>query len=134
MTMRSVPAITLRKATVDDEPFLLRVYSSARADEMALVPWTEEQRKAFLRSQFVAQSSYYSKQFPDAAFELILADGEPAGRLYTAREDIIRILDLIVLPEFRNQGIGTFLICRLVAEAENTGKPFTFTSKHLILP
>ncbi len=122
MTRRPVPAVTVRDAIADDEPFLLKVYSSARASEMALVPWTEEQREAFLRSQFAAQNSYYRQQFPGAAFELILADGRPAGRIYTVRDEVIRILDLTVLPEFRNQGIGSFLIRRLFAEAEDTGK------------
>jgi ribosomal protein S18 acetylase RimI-like enzyme len=122
MTVRPVPQVTLRAATADDEPFLVQVYCSSRADEMARVPWTEEERQAFLQFQFVSQNSYYRERFPDAAYEVILANGQPAGRLYTLRETAIRILDIAVLPEFRKRGIGSLLISRLVTEAEETTK------------
>jgi ribosomal protein S18 acetylase RimI-like enzyme len=122
MTAPAAPVIALREATADDEPFLFRVYCSSRADEMAMVPWPEEQKHAFLRFQFVAQHSHYREQFPHAAFEIILADDQPAGRLYTLRDQLIRILDITVLPEFRNRGIGSYLIDRIVNQSQDTGK------------
>jgi ribosomal protein S18 acetylase RimI-like enzyme len=122
MTAPSAPVITLRESTADDEPFLFRVYCSSRADEMAQVPWPEEQKQAFLRFQFAAQHSYYHEQFPHAAFEIINADDQPVGRLYTLRNQLIRILDITVLPEFRNRGIGSVLIDRIVRQSQETGK------------
>ena len=46
--------LTLRPCTDDDLPFLLEVYASTRADEMAIVPWTDEEKQAFVRMQPMA--------------------------------------------------------------------------------
>ena len=115
--------ITLRDALPEDEPFLLEVYASTRAQELALVPWDDEQRKSFLTMQFVAQHSHYREQFPDASYSLIYRDDLPLGRLYVLREEHeIRILDIAVLPEHRNGGIGTSLLRDLLDEAAEAGK------------
>ena len=116
--------ITLRDATAEDEGFLRQVYACTRAEEMALVPWTEEQREAFLRFQFDAQDSYYRSQFPEAAYQIILKDGAPVGRLYVYRNSTdMRILDITILPEHRAAGVGTSLIRDLQAEAEESNQP-----------
>ena len=58
-----------------------------------------------------------------AAFQVILADGQPAGRLYVARwPNEIRIVDITLLPEYRNSGIGTRLLKGLMAEARRAQK------------
>jgi ribosomal protein S18 acetylase RimI-like enzyme len=115
--------ITLREALPEDEAFLFEVYASTRAQEMALVPWDDEQRKSFLAMQFVAQHSHYREQFPDASFSVILRDDLPVGRFYVLREaDQIRILDITILPEFRNRAIATTLLQDLLDEAAQTGK------------
>jgi ribosomal protein S18 acetylase RimI-like enzyme len=115
--------ITLRDALPEDEPFLFEVYACTRAQEMALVPWDDEQRKSFLTMQFTAQHSHYREQFPNANYSVILRDDLPVGRLYVLREQgDIRILDITVLPEHRNAGIGTSLLQDLLDEAAQLGK------------
>ena len=117
-------SITLREVTAADEAFLLEVYASARARELALVPWSKEQRAAFLRFQFDAQHSHYRTHFPEASYQIVLNDAELAGRLYVFRNHAeIRILDITLLPQYRNMGLGTKLIGELVAEARKTAKP-----------
>lgn len=116
-------AITLRPALPEDESFLLEVYASTRAQEMALVPWDDEQRKSFLTMQFTAQHSHYRKQFPEASYSVILRDGLPVGRFYVFRQDdFMRILDITVLPEYRNGGIGISLVQELLDEAAHARK------------
>jgi ribosomal protein S18 acetylase RimI-like enzyme len=45
------------------------------------------------------------------------------GRLYVARLDQeIRIVDITLMPQERNEGIGSFLLQGLLAEAGRTGK------------
>lgn len=110
--------ITLRAVTLEDQAFLLEAYASARAPEMAMVPWSDEQKAAFLKLQFEAQDSYYRAQFPTAEFQVIMNDDIPVGRLYVLRAaDEIRILDITILPHSRSQGIGTSLIKPLIEEA-----------------
>ena len=107
----------------DDEPFLRRLYASIREDELAVVPWDEGDKEAFLRQQFDAQDTYYRQHYDGATYDVIDVDGEPAGRLYVARwEDEIRIMDIALLPEYRGKGIGTQLLRDLLDEGARTGK------------
>jgi ribosomal protein S18 acetylase RimI-like enzyme len=116
--------ITLRPITPDDEALLYRVYASTREDEMALVDWDDAQKEAFVRMQFTAQHSHYQQHYPDAAFEIIMVDEQPAGRLYVDRwPKEIRIVDIALLPEYRNAGIGTTLLKGILEEAVQSGKP-----------
>ena len=118
--------ITLREVVPEDEALLREIYACTRAAELAMVPWSDEQREAFLRFQFDAQDSHYRSQFPKASYQLILKNTEPVGRLYVLRDDTeIRILDITVLPQYRNAGIGTSLIRDLLAEADRSGKTVT---------
>ena len=124
-------SITLRDACENDAAFLLEVYGSTRADELALVPWSDEQKKAFLRFQFDAQHGFYHDQYPQASYNIILQDSEPVGRLYVLREeDLIRIMDITVLHRYRNAGVGTSLIRELLTEGAQTRKPVHIWVEH----
>jgi RimJ/RimL family protein N-acetyltransferase len=120
----AVPAnIILRPAGPEDYEFLVELYGSTRAEELALVPWTTEEQQAFVRSQFAAQQDHYAKKYPTASHDIIVSENRPVGRLYAARLDHeIRIVDLTLLPAERNAGIGTYLIKQLLDEASQSGK------------
>lgn len=115
--------ITLRPVGPDDHEFLVEVYGSTRAAELALVPWTSEQQQAFIRSQFAAQQDHYAQKYRNANHDIIMYDDRQVGRLYVARLDHeIRIVDITVLPAERNSGIGTYLIRQLLDEAKLSEK------------
>jgi ribosomal protein S18 acetylase RimI-like enzyme len=116
--------INLRPIAPGDDGFLCRVYGSTREIELAQVEWDRAQKDAFIRMQFDAQRDYYEENYPGASFDVILVDGEPAGRLYVDRwPEEIRIVDIALLPEHRSRGIGTALLRELLAEAAVAGKP-----------
>ena len=116
--------VTLRPVAPKDEAFLHKVYASTRAEELARVPWDEAQREAFLKMQFAAQSIHYQTYYPGSTHDIILHGQRSVGRIYVARrEGDIRILDITILPEHRNRGIGTPIIKDLMAEAARVGKP-----------
>jgi ribosomal protein S18 acetylase RimI-like enzyme len=118
--------LTLRPVGPRDEEFLYRVYAGTRVEELAVVPWDEAQKEAFLRLQFDAQSRWYREHYARATYEVVLVDGEPAGRLYLHRgETEIRIVDIALLPEHRGTGVGTSLLSDLLAEADAVGKRVT---------
>jgi ribosomal protein S18 acetylase RimI-like enzyme len=118
--------ITLRPVAEADDNFLLSVYSSTRADEMAFVPWSAEQKEAFIRMQYTAQKEYYRKEFPQAVHEIICLDGSPIGRLYVERRpNALHILDITVLPQHRGQGAGSLLLCKLLHDAIQVRVPVT---------
>ncbi len=114
---------TLRPIRDDDQELLLRIYASTRADEMAQVPWSTKEKDDFLRFQFGAQHKYYIEQFPRAAFDLILLDEEPIGRLYIdRRDDEIRLIDIALLAEHRGSGLGGSIMRQILAEGAAAGK------------
>jgi len=118
------PSITLRPVRLEDEDFLFRVYASTRSEELEQTGWTEEQKQSFLLMQFNAQRQDYTSRFPGAEYSVVLVGGIPAGRLWVHRsDDEIRLLDIALLPGYRNAGTGTELLNRLIAEAKASGSP-----------
>lgn len=115
--------LTLRPVTKDDELFLVALYESTRDEELSQAEWAAGQREAFVRWQFDMQRREYDARFPDANYNLILINGEPAGRIWTgADEEQIRLLDIALLPQFQKRGAGTILLRELMKEAAAAGK------------
>ena len=115
--------LTLRPVTPEDEPFLLQLYASTRDKELSQVQWPDGQRETFVRWQFDLQRQEYDARFPDARYQVVFIDGEPAGRIWIgADEKQIRLLDIAILPQFQNRGAGTLLLRRLIKEASDCGK------------
>jgi ribosomal protein S18 acetylase RimI-like enzyme len=118
--------ITLRDVCDGDAPFLFDVYSSTRQGELSLVPWTEDQKQAFLRMQSAAQTSSYAARYPDAKHQVICCDGIPVGRLYLDRQPHgISILDITIAPSARNAGIGSKVLNDILDEADRASAPVT---------
>ncbi|MBZ5491802.1 MAG: GNAT family N-acetyltransferase [Acidobacteriia bacterium] len=118
--------ITLRAVQESDNEFLLKVYGSTREQELAQVPWTVEQKQQFVRMQYEAQKNHYAAQHPHATHEVICLEGTDAGRLYLDRSgEKFHILDITLLPEYRNRGAGSFLLGQIMAEAKEARKPMS---------
>jgi len=117
--------LSLRPVTADDTEFLIAVYASVRADELAQVPWSGAQKDAFVRAQFAAQKAFYESaaHYPGAEFHVIVVDNVAAGRLYVHRRAAeIRVMEIALLPEFRGRGIGSRLLQELLEEGARTGR------------
>jgi len=118
--------ISLRPVRESDDPFLFELYAGTRASEMAVVPWTDAQKRAFLQMQFAAQKNSYAKEYPDAQHALICSDEQPVGRLYLARcQDCFHILDITVADQYRNKGIGSSVLKEILQEAIEAAKTTT---------
>jgi GNAT superfamily N-acetyltransferase len=119
-----VENISLGPEQPGDEKFLFEVYASTRQEELDLTGWTAHTRAAFLEMQFKAMRQGYRTMFPAAEFSIILRGTEKIGRMVIHRTDKeIRVVDLALLPEFRNRKIGTLLIQRVCEEAARARKP-----------
>lgn len=114
--------ISFRPETPEDEPFLYRLYVSTREPEMRMVPWPDEQKTTFLRQQFGAQTIHYKTHYAGADYSIILYDGTPAGRLYLHQKpDDLRIMEILLAPEYRGSGIGTTLLREILDRAAASG-------------
>lgn len=122
-TNQSPVDVSLRPVTAEDKEFLISVYAGTRAKELAQVQWEEGQKDAFVRWQFEMQQKEYETRFPDAHYDLILVDGIPAGRIWVGADDKqIRLLDIAIMEQFQNRGVGTLLLRQLMDEATRTNK------------
>jgi ribosomal protein S18 acetylase RimI-like enzyme len=118
--------LSLRPATSEDAAFSFQVYASTRADEMSVVPWSEEEKRSFLEMQFNAQRASYLQNRPQAEWLVVMRDEVAIGRMIVDRSaDEICLMDIALLPEHRNAGVGSKFIKELMAEAEETGKKVT---------
>ena len=114
--------VRLRDIAAADLPFLCALYASTRMDEVNQVDWSQEQKTAFLEQQFQAQHQHYQQHFAAAEFLLIEQrtdkDGQsqwqPIGRLYLdERSDEIRLIDIALMTDHRNRGLGTNILQQL---------------------
>jgi ribosomal protein S18 acetylase RimI-like enzyme len=121
------PEVSTRTVRLpNDSELLLSVYRSTRERETTVFGWTEDEVSRFLRFQFDAQSSYYAEYFPTAEHSVVLVGNYAAGRLVVERsENAVHIVDISLVPSVRRAGVGTELVCRLLAEAQGRGVPVT---------
>lgn len=127
--LHATAGVVLRPEAVADASFLRAVYASAREEELDRTGWSGAERQQFLDQQFRAMCVGYREAFPHAEFAIVLLDGTPVGRLVVQRSACeVRVVDLAILPAYRNRGIGRLLLERLCAEAAAAGKPVRLRS------
>lgn len=118
--------VRLRSVEEKDLSFLFQVYAGTRKEEMARTNWPADMIEKFLWNQFITQHNYYKDYYHNTSYQIIIADGKPAGRLYVSRwEKEMRVVDLALLEQFRGKGIGSFLLQELIDEAIQANLPLT---------
>jgi ribosomal protein S18 acetylase RimI-like enzyme len=117
-------AITLTPVTSEDHDFLLRLYQSSRGDDLRELGWNEDRISEFLEIQHEAHQNFLATDHPNIVDQIVSLDGQPAGRLAVEeRPDEIRLIDLALVPERRNHGLGTHLIQLVQEEARSARLP-----------
>jgi len=123
--------VTLRPATDADQEFLISIFASTRSDELQMLAWNPVQAEMFIKLQFNAQQQSYKLSYPAAENNIILNDEQPIGRMLVDRsDDTIRLVDIAILPEHRNLGVGTTLIGALLDEGAARGRPVLLSVFH----
>ena len=98
------------------------LYADARRAELAAFNWSREQEDAFFKMQFELQSRAYRMQFPEAVQFIVELEGRTVGRIIVERgEREIKLIDISLLAEFRNRGIGSAFLRHCVALAHERG-------------
>lgn len=114
--------LSMRPMAEADLPFLSALYASTRTEELAPVPWSEDEKSAFLAQQFHAQHTHYMAHYPDAHWLVVEQAGTPVGRLYLEWwPSEIRIIDIALMPESRSGGLGHALLEDVMALAGKDG-------------
>lgn len=117
-------SITLRPATIDDEPFFYNLYKLSRVEEFAIAQLTEMQFEALMRMQYSARKMSYEGNYPEAKHDIVVVDGVDAGQIWVNRDDTqLRVIDISIAGAFQNQGIGAALMRDLIAQAREAALP-----------
>ncbi|HXT61614.1 MAG TPA: GNAT family N-acetyltransferase [Pyrinomonadaceae bacterium] len=120
----SFASVSLRAITPEDADFLLVLYKSSRGDDLRGLGWDEERISEFLDMQYEAQQRFHTSEYKKPVDQIVLRGDEAVGRItFEPREHEIRCVDLALLPQYRNNGIGTRLIRELQTEAKKQKKP-----------
>jgi len=114
--------LELRPAGPGDEAFLGRLAASRWAH---LAPVGPE----LVGLQDRAQRREYAAVPGSAGEQLVVVDGEPAGRVWWADGESERhVLDVVIAPELRGRGIGSAVVEQLVVSAN--GKAVRLQVEH----
>lgn len=117
--MIQLAAITTRPLLPTDQEFSYQVYASTRLEELALIPWPDVKKEAFVRMQFEIRDQQYRSEYPEALTEIILCNDVPAGTLITSQTaDTLFLVDIALLPHFRGAGIGARILQDLQAQGK----------------
>lgn len=109
--------LELRPVRADDAGFLRTLYRSTRADEVRLWGWDEAAQSAFLDMQFNLQQAAWRQHFDASGDRIVAWQGVPVGRCFVDAGEAFELVDLALLPEYRQRGIGTQLLQDLQATA-----------------
>lgn len=116
-------SVSVRLANPDDEAFLLKLFASTRIDEFKFLDGDAGQLDALMRMQFNLQRQQYDAGYPDAEHNIILRYGQPIGRLFVNEgQREFSLVDVALLPEWRNSGIGSSLLEKLLVRAAAANK------------
>ena len=122
----SVPPCSLRPACDGDQGFLFALFSEDKTEELQAGHWDAALRAQVMALQFAAHRQHYRAHCPEAEHFVVLAAGEPVGRLITARRDgALHVMDVALLPTWRGRGLGTWLISACQERAGREGVPLT---------
>lgn len=123
--------ISLRLHQKSDLPFMQALYASTRESELAAINISAQEKQNFINQQFGAQYLHYSEHYSTDAFNIIEYKGEPIGRLfvdYWSKE--IRVVDIALLPDYCNKGLGSYLFKQLFEQAKMSGRTVTIHVEH----
>ena len=107
--------ITLRKATEDDEAFVRTCHHTAYHDVVVeqFGEWDEER-----------QEQYFEQKWNPEEIDLVMYGASSAGYLIVETHvDYMFLSEIVLLPDFQKQGIGTKLMKDQIAHAVSLGLP-----------
>jgi ribosomal protein S18 acetylase RimI-like enzyme len=117
-------SVSRRSAVEEDDVFLLELFKAVRSPAFAIAPMPAAQIDLLMRIQYAAQKQSYSAQFPGSDHQLVLVDGNAAGRIWISRLPAEhRLVDIALLPAYQNRGIGALLVKEAIEEAGRAGVP-----------
>lgn len=111
----SMESIELFPASMEDEAFAFRVTEAAMRGyvEQTWGRWNADEQRA-----------NHSTSFKPDTHQIVRVGEQAAGILAVVEHPShVQLEKLYLLPEFRNQGVGAYLLALVLAHAKSSGKP-----------
>jgi ribosomal protein S18 acetylase RimI-like enzyme len=118
--MTTTFAFALRPALPADADFEHRLYASTRDDLRPLGP---EVFDGLVGMHYRAQSMSIRLEHPQAERKIVMVQDAPVGRLIVdASGKYVEVIDVALLPEYRNCGLGASVLNSVLAQADRLGR------------
>jgi ribosomal protein S18 acetylase RimI-like enzyme len=118
--------LVLRPEAPDDLLFRYELFCNSRTPEWYQAGLPAELMNRLMQHQFQAQTDSYLAQFSEARFDIIELAGRRVGRIVLDRANgDIHLVDQAIIPELRNQGMGTTILRWLIAESNAADLPIS---------
>jgi len=124
-----LPQFDWKSPADTDQPFLMQLYASTR-DDLRGIAGDCAMVASLIAMQQRFQEAGWREHFPAAQQRLIVSRHNAIGRLVIdsgPRE--LRLVDISLLPQSRNQGHGTAIVRALQRCAADAGLPLALTVK-----
>lgn len=119
--------IVLRPRRPEEENFWRAVFYDSVREHFASLDLPENDLKNLLEFQFQAQNIDYERNYPHASNNVILFKNVPAGRvIFSTEHGDWHLIDIVILSEFRNLGIGTKILEWLFGQSRQSDLPIRF--------
>ncbi|MET4208808.1 GNAT family N-acetyltransferase [Bradyrhizobium sp. LA2.1] len=116
------PALRLRPAGPNDEPFIRRLFEEVRTGQFTATGLSGPIVGQIIAQQFRGQAAGYAAQFPGAISLIVTQDATAIGRLLLHCEsEHWHIIDIALLPADCGRGAGTKILDALEASARQQG-------------
>jgi len=118
--MTTTFAFALRPALPADADFEHRLYASTRDDLRPLGP---EVFDGLVGMHYRAQSMSIRLEHPQAERKIVMVQDAPVGRLIVdASGNYVEVIDVALLPEYRNCGLGASVLNSVLAQADRLAR------------
>jgi len=104
-----------------------RLFALDKLAELAAIGLPQPQAEALVQMQWRGRALTYANQYPGAEdWTISLEDGTPVGRYLLQKiPQGLRMVDFAILPEWREQGIGTHVLQKLIHNTSTNGEVFS---------
>ena len=114
-------SVATRPATEQDDAFLFALFKAVRSPDFAHVPMPAAQLEMLMSMQYAWQKHSYAALYPGGD-AIVLLDEQPIGRIWLYLGPAEHYLvDIALMPEFQNRGIGAALVREAIAAARAAG-------------
>lgn len=122
--IESMLTLRLVRDNADDAAFLFALFAATRSPEMEAMPIDAKAKDFLLRAQYRSMTETYRREYPNARWEVIEIEGEPAGLLVTdLGSACVTYVDIAILPHVQRRGLARQVMLKALDEPRRLGLP-----------